>query len=82
MHEGHRDPAMAAMGAGAEAPAGAMAEAGAGARQVPPPRPQRSRQAASQIDPKNPATWGKVPRNAPCPCGTGRKYKHCHGKLN
>ena len=23
----------------------------------------------------------KVPRNAPCPCGSGRKYKHCHGKL-
>ena len=27
------------------------------------------------------ATWGRVPRNAPCPCGSGRKYKHCHGKL-
>ena len=26
------------------------------------------------------ATWGRVPRNAPCPCGSGRKYKHCHGK--
>ena len=24
---------------------------------------------------------GKVPRNAPCPCGSGKKYKHCHGKL-
>lgn len=23
---------------------------------------------------------GKTPRNAPCPCGSGRKYKHCHGK--
>ena len=23
----------------------------------------------------------KVPRNAPCPCGSGKKYKHCHGKL-
>jgi preprotein translocase subunit SecA len=32
------------------------------------------------IDPADPATWGKVPRNAPCPCGTGKKYKHCHGK--
>ena len=28
----------------------------------------------------DPATWGKVSRNAPCPCGSGRKYKHCHGK--
>ena len=36
---------------------------------------------AAQIDPSNPATWGKVPRNAPCPCGSGKKYKHCHGRL-
>ena len=25
--------------------------------------------------------YGKVSRNAPCPCGSGKKYKHCHGKL-
>ncbi|MGE0744836.1 MAG: preprotein translocase subunit SecA [Rhodospirillales bacterium] len=31
------------------------------------------------IDPYDPATWGKVPRNAACPCGSGKKYKHCHG---
>jgi preprotein translocase subunit SecA len=37
--------------------------------------------AATQVDPKNPATWGKVQRNAPCPCGSGKKYKHCHGRL-
>jgi preprotein translocase subunit SecA len=37
--------------------------------------------AATQIDPDNPATWGKVQRNAPCPCGSGKKYKHCHGRL-
>ncbi|MET3793623.1 preprotein translocase subunit SecA [Aquamicrobium terrae] len=30
-------------------------------------------------DPANPATWGKVSRNEPCPCGSGKKYKHCHG---
>jgi preprotein translocase subunit SecA len=30
----------------------------------------------------DPAEWdGKVGRNAPCPCGSGRKYKHCHGQL-
>ncbi|HKE50869.1 MAG TPA: SEC-C metal-binding domain-containing protein, partial [Actinomycetes bacterium] len=23
--------------------------------------------------------WGKVARNAPCPCGSGRKFKRCHG---
>ena len=32
-------------------------------------------------DPKNPATWGKVGRNELCPCGSGKKYKHCHGKF-
>ena len=33
------------------------------------------------LDPDDPASWGKVPRNTPCPCGSGRKYKHCHGKF-
>jgi preprotein translocase subunit SecA len=30
-------------------------------------------------DPNNPATWGRVGRNEQCPCGSGKKYKHCHG---
>ncbi|GBE44093.1 preprotein translocase subunit SecA [bacterium BMS3Bbin10] len=30
----------------------------------------------------DPSTWGKVPRNAPCPCGSGKKYKRCHGQFN
>ena len=30
----------------------------------------------------DPASWGRVGRNAPCPCGSGKKYKHCHGALN
>ncbi|MCC6203857.1 MAG: preprotein translocase subunit SecA [Hyphomicrobiales bacterium] len=30
-------------------------------------------------DPNNPATWGKIGRNEACPCGSGKKYKHCHG---
>ncbi|MER9845019.1 preprotein translocase subunit SecA [Mesorhizobium australicum] len=30
-------------------------------------------------DPNNPETWGKVGRNEACPCGSGKKYKHCHG---
>jgi preprotein translocase subunit SecA len=33
------------------------------------------------IDPNDPQTWGRVQRNAPCPCGSGRKFKHCHGAL-
>ncbi|MCA1244131.1 preprotein translocase subunit SecA [Stappia stellulata] len=32
-------------------------------------------------DPQDPATWGKVGRNEACPCGSGKKYKHCHGAL-
>lgn len=32
------------------------------------------------LDPNDPDTWGKVPRNAACPCGSGKKYKHCHGR--
>ncbi|MEP9387834.1 preprotein translocase subunit SecA [Mesorhizobium sp. KR9-304] len=35
--------------------------------------------APEQRDPQNPATWGKVGRNEACPCGSGKKYKHCHG---
>ena len=34
-----------------------------------------------QIDPNDPSTWGKVARNDPCPCGSGKKYKHCHGQV-
>jgi preprotein translocase subunit SecA len=30
-------------------------------------------------DPNDPTTWGRVGRNEPCPCGSGNKYKHCHG---
>jgi preprotein translocase subunit SecA len=31
-------------------------------------------------NPKDPTTWGKVGRNEVCPCGSGKKFKHCHGK--
>jgi preprotein translocase subunit SecA len=37
--------------------------------------------AVAERDPRNPATWGKVGRNEPCPCGSGKKYKHCHGQV-
>jgi preprotein translocase subunit SecA len=43
--------------------------------------PIRSRAAASQTNPDDPSTWGKVQRNAACPCGSGRKFKHCHGRI-
>jgi preprotein translocase subunit SecA len=41
----------------------------------------RSRKAAEKVNPKDPSTWGRVQRNSPCPCGSGRKYKQCHGQL-
>lgn len=34
------------------------------------------------FDQNDPATWeGNVQRNAPCPCGSGKKFKQCHGKI-
>ncbi|MFK7791673.1 MAG: preprotein translocase subunit SecA [Devosiaceae bacterium] len=36
---------------------------------------------AEARDPNDPSTWGKVGRNEPCPCGSGKKYKHCHGAV-
>jgi preprotein translocase subunit SecA len=35
----------------------------------------------AKLDPANPASWGKVGRNDSCPCGSGKKYKHCHGRF-
>jgi preprotein translocase subunit SecA len=34
------------------------------------------------FDQGNPETWSDTPRNAPCPCGSGKKYKHCHGAMS
>jgi len=31
-------------------------------------------------NPNDPSTWGKVGRNEVCPCGSGKKFKHCHGR--
>jgi preprotein translocase subunit SecA len=31
-------------------------------------------------NPKDPTSWGKVGRNEACPCGSGKKFKHCHGR--
>lgn len=37
------------------------------------------RVSADARDADDPSSWGKVSRNEPCPCGSGKKYKHCHG---
>jgi hypothetical protein len=39
------------------------------------PRPQ-----GKALRPDDPSSWGKVGRNDPCPCGSGKKYKQCHGR--
>ncbi len=51
--------------------------------QVPAPQsaPNVTTFKRPEVDKNDPSTWTKVPRNAPCPCGSGRKYKHCHGKI-
>jgi preprotein translocase subunit SecA len=67
MHEGRVDPALA--GAGAEAE-GALVGASGGPAYGAPPRAAY----AGDVDPR-------TPRNAPCPCGSGKKYKHCHGRV-
>jgi preprotein translocase subunit SecA len=45
------------------------------------PETIRRRKPADTMDPNDPSTWGRVQRNAACPCGSGKKYKHCHGQL-
>jgi preprotein translocase subunit SecA len=39
------------------------------------PQPNPDRKA------NDPTSWGKVGRNEVCPCGSGKKYKHCHGRF-
>jgi preprotein translocase subunit SecA len=49
--------------------------------------PQQSQSASLSLqsgktgerDPNDPSTWGRVGRNEACPCGSGKKFKHCHG---
>ena len=43
------------------------------------PAAARNTEAAAR-NPKDPTSWGKVGRNEPCPCGSGKKFKHCHGR--
>jgi preprotein translocase subunit SecA len=56
----------------------ARQQAEAGPADVPEPE-----QAAvnASFDEARPETWGNPARNEPCPCGSGKKFKHCHGQL-
>jgi preprotein translocase subunit SecA len=83
MTESRGDTALAEAGAEASQPEMALAGAGGGAQPSQPTggaQPMRHASGA-QPDPNDPETWGKVGRNQPCPCGSGQKYKHCHGKM-
>jgi preprotein translocase subunit SecA len=35
----------------------------------------------TNFDETDPSSWGNPGRNAPCPCGSGKRFKHCHGRL-
>jgi preprotein translocase subunit SecA len=37
--------------------------------------------AQTERNSNDPSSWGKVGRNELCPCGSGKKFKHCHGKF-
>ncbi len=53
----------------------------------PPPRPTRRPESGNGAERPGPrlagprAPWAGTPRNAPCPCGSGKKFKHCHGRV-
>jgi preprotein translocase subunit SecA len=76
MQEIHEDPALASRMS--DDPAFDPADPDGGGE----PTLHRPRQTARAAkDPNDPASWGKVARNAPCPCGSGKKFKHCHGRV-
>jgi preprotein translocase subunit SecA len=57
----------------------------AAARQVateggPDAAPAAADGATATMTPIVKSEWDKTPRNAPCPCGSGKKFKLCHGK--
>ena len=57
---------------------------GAGFRGRPGARLRGRRHGSAPVaarDPNDPSTWGRVGRNEPCPCGSGKKFKHCHGQF-
>ena len=76
MHEVHEDPALASAMSGDPAFDPADPDGG-GVATLHRPRPA----AKGPADPNDPTTWGKVSRNAACPCGSGKKFKHCHGRV-
>ena len=64
----------------AAAPALALAEAGAPVGVMQAAAADRVPLVAG-FDETDPSTWGTPARNAPCPCGSGEKFKYCHGRM-
>jgi len=78
-------PAFASTSGGPiQPPRGTPVAVGYQAPQSSPPGAASREQEAASLPPGRASTAAtpKVPRNAPCPCGSGKKYKQCHGKLN
>ncbi|MBU2959386.1 preprotein translocase subunit SecA [Citreicella sp. C3M06] len=59
----------------------AAGNASAATGEAPAPTQVANASALPGFDETNPATWGNPSRNDPCPCGSGEKFKHCHGRL-
>src|SRR6056297_1436766 len=59
----------------------AMSKAAETATAEEGPAPGHPEAAAEGFDEADPTTWGNPGRNDPCPCGSGKKFKHCHGRL-
>jgi len=47
----------------------------------PNPNTNENNETNNELSKNNAPITKKIPRNSPCPCGSGRKYKHCHGKI-
>ena len=60
------------------AAAPAQAAQGSSANTLPEPTAEAI---AAGFDPEDATTWGNPGRNDSCPCGSGNKFKHCHGRL-
>ena len=60
-----------------------LAAQGARIQQPPKPAlPEPTEEAvAAGFVADDPSTWGSPGRNEPCPCGSGKKFKHCHGAI-
>jgi len=72
---GPEDPSSAGGNLAAAARAQALAEGS----DAPAAAPSAASAEAETMQPVVKSDWDKTPRNSPCPCGSGKKFKNCHG---